>query len=146
MRHLHITSGFCSSLHREASELVMHLDSTQATAPNSQNTSRPLRRHPSHVILILSNELDIAGSVGHWGDAPYAKEYAELLSAITKRLVAFDSERVYLGNAGFGEGLGGQIFDDHTYYGWYQVVNRHLSQQMLVCPRCHLAHTVEPYS
>ena len=77
--------------------------------------------HPSHVILILSNELDIAGQAGHWGDAPYARQYAELLSAVTERLVAFDSERAYLGNAGFGEGLGGQIFDDHTYYGWYQV-------------------------
>ena len=25
---------------------------------------------------------------------------------------------VYLGNAGFGEGFGGEVFDDHTYYGW----------------------------
>ena len=76
--------------------------------------------HPSHVILILGNEMDISSSVGHWGDAPYHAQYAALLREITGELVAFDSERAYLGDAGFGEGLGGQIFDDHTYYGWYQ--------------------------
>ena len=54
------------------------------------------------------------------GDAPYYAQYAALLREITGELVAFDSERAYLGDAGFGEGLGGQIFDDHTYYGWYQ--------------------------
>lgn len=76
--------------------------------------------HPSHVILILGNEMDISSAVGHWGDAPYHGEYAALLRELTAQLAAFDSERAYLGDAGFGEGLGGQIFDDHTYYGWYQ--------------------------
>ena len=32
--------------------------------------------HPSHVILILSNENDISGPDGHWGPSPYAEEYA----------------------------------------------------------------------
>ena len=76
--------------------------------------------HPSHAILILGNEMDISSSAGHWGDAPYHAQYAALLREITGKLVAFDGERAYLGDAGFGEGLGGQIFDDHTYYGWYQ--------------------------
>ena len=31
----------------------------------------------------------------------------------------FDPTRVYLGDAGFGQGRGGDVLDDHTYYGWY---------------------------
>ena len=76
--------------------------------------------HPSHVVLILGNEMDISGPHGHWGDAPFYRQYADLLRQLTRQLEAFDGERAYLGDAGFGEGLGGQIFDDHTYYGWYQ--------------------------
>lgn len=68
--------------------------------------------HPSHVILILSNENDISGTHGHWGDSPFADEYAQLLRNITTILKHYDPSRVILADAGFGHGLGGEVMDD----------------------------------
>ena len=96
-------------------------DQEASTSPTFHSLTAPASAsHPSFVILILSNEVDIAGPMGHWGAAPAAAAYAQLLASVTEQLLAFDSTRAYLGDAGFGEGLGGEIFDDHTYYGWYQ--------------------------
>ena len=76
-------------------------------------------------MLILGNEYDIAGAGrSHWwearGDNPYADAFRALAASIAAGLEAWDPSRAVLGDAGFGEGLGGQIFDDHTYYGWYR--------------------------
>ena len=76
--------------------------------------------HPSHVILILSNENDISGTHGHWGDSPFANEYAQLLRNVTTTLKHYDPSRVILADAGFGHGLGGEVMDDHAYFGWYR--------------------------
>lgn len=76
--------------------------------------------HPSHVILILTNEADIATTNGHWGPSPFAHAYAALLRSAVDRLRVLQPNVAYLGDAGFGEGLAGDIFDDHTYYGWYK--------------------------
>jgi beta-galactosidase len=74
--------------------------------------------HPSHVVLILTNELDFNVD-GHHGYSPYGPEYASLVHNVTARLRTYDPARLYLGNAGFGQGKGGDLLDDHTYYGWY---------------------------
>ena len=76
--------------------------------------------HPCHVILILTNEVDIATTDGHWGPSPFAHAYAALLRSAVAQLRVLQPNVAYLGDAGFGEGLAGDIFDDHTYYGWYK--------------------------
>jgi hypothetical protein len=76
--------------------------------------------HPSHVILILSNENDISGPHGHWGYSPFAAQYAALLRNVSSMLETWDPTRVVLADAGFGHGFGGQVMDDHSYFGWYR--------------------------
>ena len=39
--------------------------------------------------------------------------------ASSEDLRLLDSTRPVIGNAGFGRGEGGEIFDIHPYYGWY---------------------------
>ena len=68
-------------------------------------------RHPSVVIYVLSNEM------------PYKREAGEqvhaFLSRMYDRLRQWDSTRLYIGNAGYGEGREGDINDVHRYWGWY---------------------------
>lgn len=68
-------------------------------------------RHPSIVIYILSNELPFAGSRG--------KAVHEFLTTMFDRLKEWDHTRLYIGNAGYGQGHEGDINDVHRYWGWY---------------------------
>jgi len=68
-------------------------------------------RHPSHVISILSNEMPHKGKEG--------ERYAVFFDRAHETLRQWDPNRLYIGNAGFGQGRGGEIYDQHTYWGWY---------------------------
>jgi beta-galactosidase len=68
-------------------------------------------RHPSIVIYILSNEMPYQGKRG--------ESFTAFLSRAYDRLREWDSTRLYIGNAGFGEGRSGDVRDVHRYWGWY---------------------------
>ncbi|HNT33623.1 MAG TPA: glycoside hydrolase family 2 TIM barrel-domain containing protein, partial [bacterium] len=68
-------------------------------------------RHPSIIIYILSNELPYYGQL--------AKPYEEILQQVHEHLREWDTNRLYIGNAGYGNGTSGDIFDFHRYWGWY---------------------------
>ena len=51
-------------------------DAVSAAVANYEKVLTGVATHPSHVILILSNENDISGPDGHWGPSPYAEQYA----------------------------------------------------------------------
>ncbi|MDB6024367.1 MAG: glycosyl hydrolase family 2 [Verrucomicrobiales bacterium] len=68
-------------------------------------------RHPSIVISILSNELPTSGVRG--------KGFHEFLTRACDDLKRWDSTRLYIGNAGYGEGREGDVKDAHRYWGWY---------------------------
>lgn len=67
---------------------------------------RGLANHPSVVIYYLTNEVSKAN-------------YKTFLGAIHADLKLFDPTRPVIGNAGFGYGEGGDIYDIHRYSGWY---------------------------
>ncbi len=67
--------------------------------------------HPSIVIYVLSNELPYKGEPG--------KQVHDFLSAMFDRLSKWDHTRLYIGNAGYGEGHEGDLNDVHRYWGWY---------------------------
>lgn len=66
--------------------------------------------HPSVVIYVLSNEVDY--------NSP-ASTYKQYLTRVYDDLRLFDTTRPVIGNAGFGHGAPGEIFDVHRYAGWY---------------------------
>ncbi|HVU99756.1 MAG TPA: glycoside hydrolase family 2 TIM barrel-domain containing protein, partial [Verrucomicrobiae bacterium] len=68
-------------------------------------------RHPSIVIYVLANELPASGSRG--------KAFHEFLEKAHAALQSWDSTRLYIANAGYGEGREGDICDVHRYWGWY---------------------------
>ena len=68
-------------------------------------------RHPSIVISILCNELPTSGNRG--------KAFHGFLSWACDDLKRWDSTRLYIGNAGYGEGREGDVKDAHRYWGWY---------------------------
>ena len=68
-------------------------------------------RHPSIVIYVLSNELPTRGKQG--------KAFSEFLTKACATLESWDHTRQYIGNAGYGEGIEGDICDVHRYWGWY---------------------------
>jgi hypothetical protein len=67
--------------------------------------------HPSIIIYVLSNELPTSGARG--------KAFHDFLSTAHSQLKAWDPTRLYIGNAGYGEGREGDICDVHRYWGWY---------------------------
>ncbi len=67
--------------------------------------------HPSIVIYVLSNELPVSGSRG--------KTFHDFLTRACSELKMWDPTRLYIGNAGYGEGREGDICDVHRYWGWY---------------------------
>ena len=69
----------------------------------------PVVRHPSLMIYTLSNEMSKHNP--DW--APFLRK------CCMSHLKKWDPNRAYIGNAGFGLGLGGEIFDAHPYSGWY---------------------------
>lgn len=68
-----------------------------------------LASHPAVVMYVLTNEIT-------WSKAPTAKQ---ILTEVREELRALDPTRPVIGNAGFGHGQPGEIFDVHRYAGWY---------------------------
>jgi hypothetical protein len=68
-------------------------------------------RHPSIVIYILSNEMPYKGKTGEL--------VHDFLSKAYDHLSKWDRTRLYIGNAGYGEGHEGDVNDVHRYWGWY---------------------------
>jgi beta-galactosidase len=67
--------------------------------------------HPSILIYILSNELPVSGTRG--------QRFHDFLTRAHAALKPWDPTRLYIGNAGYGEGREGDICDVHRYWGWY---------------------------
>ena len=65
-------------------------------------------RHPSAVIYVLSNEMSKANP-----------DWPVFLTRCSTLLKDWDPTRSHIGNAGFGLGLGGDIYSSHPYNGWY---------------------------
>ncbi len=65
-----------------------------------------LAAHPSVVIYVLTNETDRV-------------KFKDFLEATRADVALLDPTRPVIGNAGFGQGEGGEIYDIHPYYGWY---------------------------
>lgn len=76
----------------------------------------PLVNHPSIVIYVLSNE-QASKDIGYLSRG--ADEVEAFLDKIYDAMSAWDSTRVYIGNAGYGLGRNGDITDIHRYWGWY---------------------------
>lgn len=66
--------------------------------------------HPSVMIYVLTNEVDYKSK---------DSTYKQFLTQIHADLRALDPTRPIIGNAGFGHGEPGEIYDVHHYYGWY---------------------------
>lgn len=65
-----------------------------------------LINHPSVTIYILTNEVTRTA-------------YDTFLEAIREDIRLLDPTRPVIGNAGFGKGQGGEVYDYHQYLGWY---------------------------
>jgi beta-galactosidase len=76
-----------------------------------ENLFETYARHPSIVIYILSNELPVSGARG--------RAFHEFLTRAHAALKTWDPTRLFIGNAGYGEGREGDICDVHRYWGWY---------------------------
>jgi beta-galactosidase len=83
-------------------------DKSLAAYKNLFETYAP---HPSIIIYVLSNELPVSGARG--------RAFHDFLSRAHAELKAWDPTRLYIGNAGYGEGREGDICDVHRYWGWY---------------------------
>jgi beta-galactosidase len=68
-------------------------------------------RHPSIIIYVLTNEMPYKGK-----DAAAVHDF---LGRAFERLAKFDHTRLYIANAGYGEGHEGDLNDVHRYWGWY---------------------------
>ncbi len=68
----------------------------------------PVIAHPSVVIDVLSNEMPAK-----------SQSYAAFLNQAYHVLRAWDPNRLFIDNAGFGHGKTGDINDQHPYAGWY---------------------------
>ena len=68
-------------------------------------------RHPSIVIYVLTNEMPYKGAEGEL--------VHDFLTRAYDHLSQWDRTRLYIGNAGYGEGKEGDINDVHRYWGWY---------------------------
>ncbi len=82
-------------------------------------------RHPSIVIYVLTNEVPWEGARG--------EAWHEFLTKAYDHLSAWDHSRPYIANAGYGQGLEGDINDVHRYWGWYY--NSYLTYFNLRDPR-----------
>ncbi len=88
-----------------------------AIAPTSHEAWRFYRElvlglcnHPSVMIYILTNEVDYKSK---------ESTYKQFLRGIWADVRTLDPTRPVIGNAGFGHGEPGEIYDVHHYYGWY---------------------------
>lgn len=71
----------------------------------------PIMYHPSLMIYALTNEVPYTGVI--------AQQWAMFLDYAFEKLKRWDNTRLYIGNAGYGYGQGGDICDLHRYWGWY---------------------------
>jgi len=71
----------------------------------------PLMHHPSLIIYALTNEVPYIGEI--------AEKWQDFLDYAYNQLKKWDGTRLYIGNAGYGYGHGGDICDLHRYWGWY---------------------------
>jgi hypothetical protein len=100
----------------------------------------PQVNHPSVVIYALSNE-QAAPEIGYLSRGH--GEVAAFLQTAYDTLSRWDDTRLYIGNAGYGFGRGGEICDLHRYWGWYY--NSFLSFYTLRDPRiCWRTDAVQP--
>ena len=68
-------------------------------------------RHPSIIVYVLTNEMPYKGK-----DAAAVHDF---LTRAHEHLAKWDHTRLYIGNAGYGEGREGDLNDVHRYWGWY---------------------------
>ncbi|MDR1666640.1 MAG: glycosyl hydrolase family 2 [Bacteroidales bacterium] len=87
------------------------VDFEKAMEAYKESDLGPFVRHPSMMIYTLSNEMPYEGKIG--------EQYAEFLSQAYSMLKEWDPNRLYIGNAGYGLGKCGDIYDVHRYWGWY---------------------------
>lgn len=66
--------------------------------------------HPCVMIYVLTNEVDYKSK---------ESTYKALLTKVRNDIRSLDPTRPVIGNAGFGHGEPGEIYDVHHYYGWY---------------------------
>lgn len=100
----------------------------------------PLVNHPSVVVYVLANEQ--ADREIHYLSAG-AEGVNTFLTQMYDSLRAWDSTRVYIGNAGYGFGRAGDICDLHRYWGWYY--NSFLSFYTMRDPRvCWRSSRAQP--
>lgn len=71
----------------------------------------PIMHHPSLVIYALTNEVPYKGLA--------AEKWNRFLAYAHPLLKEWDPTRLFIGNAGYGYGKGGDINDIHRYWGWY---------------------------
>lgn len=82
-----------------------------AVAEYKERVFGPLHSHPSVCIYVLSNEQPYRGKAG--------EQMNEFLEHVWQVLREWDPTRLYIGNTGFGHGIGGEIWSMHPYHGWY---------------------------
>lgn len=76
-----------------------------------ERTFDHLVRHPSVIIFLLANEVNLQGERGEKFKAYYDAAY--------QRLSVWDPNRVFVESLGFGRGVVGDVLSLHTYVGWY---------------------------
>jgi beta-galactosidase len=96
---------------RGGSKSALPPDFDEAIATYKSEIFEQYVSHPSVVIYILTNEVPYKGDLG--------EQYMPFLSRVHETLRKWDPNRLYIGNAGFGGGLAGDIRDGHPYWGWY---------------------------
>jgi len=69
-----------------------------------------LANHPAVMIYVLSNEVDYKSP---------NSTYLQFLTRVREDIRKMDPTRAVIGNAGFGHGKPGEIYDLHRYAGWY---------------------------
>ncbi len=69
-----------------------------------------LASHPGVVMYVLTNEVDYKTP---------GSTYLSFISKVREDIRAWDPTRPVIGNAGFGRGKPGEIYDIHRYAGWY---------------------------
>ncbi|GAB3905259.1 glycoside hydrolase family 2 TIM barrel-domain containing protein [Mucilaginibacter boryungensis] len=87
------------------------VDYDKAVAWYEEDKFGPISHHPSLMIYAMTNEVEYGGKLG---DA-----WQRFLKYAHGKLKTWDETRLYIGNAGYGFGVAGDICDLHRYWGWY---------------------------
>lgn len=86
-------------------------DYDKAVAWYEEDKFGPISHHPSLMVYAMTNEVAYGGKRGD--------EWQEFLKYAHHKLRSWDETRLYIGNAGYGYGVAGDICDLHRYWGWY---------------------------